>query len=77
MQNNKKNTITLHNLLGDEAHRDFLELQAAFGFEKRGGSFLADLTEKYASRLVHDLNLLSTEETKKLIYSYLFTKTQS
>jgi hypothetical protein len=73
MQNNKKNTIILRNLLGDEAHRNFLELQTNFGFEKRGGSFLTGLTEKHASRLVHDLNLLSADETREFIYSLHFT----
>lgn len=79
MQNNnhKKNTVVDNNLIGDEAHREFLQLQATYAIEKRGGSFLSGLTEKHASRLVNDLNLLSPSETRELIFSNHYVNTLS
>lgn len=70
--NHKKNIIVRGNLIGNEAHRDFLELQAAYAIEKCGGSFLRGLTEKHAYGLVNDLNLLSGSETHELIFSHYF-----
>lgn len=80
MQNNnneRKNIIVHSNLLGDKVHHEFLGLQALYAIEKRGGSFLSGLTEKHASRLVNDLNLLSSSETRELIFSNHFLNTLS
>jgi len=76
MQNNNHNqrkSIIVHsNLLGNEAHREFIELQDGYAFKKRGGSLPIGLTEKHTTRLVSDLNLLSKLEAHELIFSHQF-----
>ncbi|HXD92719.1 MAG TPA: hypothetical protein VNX01_05860 [Bacteroidia bacterium] len=60
------NTI---NLLGDATHREFIELQAIYGFAQRGGSVLEKDNEQHTNRLVSDVNILTQYEKKQLIFS--------
>ncbi|MBL7919680.1 MAG: hypothetical protein JNJ40_05165 [Bacteroidia bacterium] len=70
--NNKpKNTSTLisNNLLGDEAHKDFLALQTEFGIAQRGGAYPFNIIPSHINRLTSDVNFLTSLEKKQLIFS--------
>ncbi len=62
-------TVSTANLIGENAHRTFLGLQAAYGFAQRGGVQFPDLAEIHSTRLVNDINILSSWENKQLIFS--------
>ncbi len=57
------------NLIGTFNHRQFLKLQAAYGFSQRGGVQLPYANEGHKRRLVSDVNILSSQENKQLIFS--------
>jgi hypothetical protein len=67
MNNIKIDTKT--NLIGNIDHKDFLELQTAYGFAQRGGSVISNFSVNHATRISSDVNLLSKAETKKLIFN--------
>lgn len=70
--NNKpKNTSILiaNNLLGDDAHKDFLALQAEFGIAQRGGAYPFNIIPSHLNRLTSDVNFLTSLEKKQLIFS--------
>ncbi|MGZ3883972.1 MAG: hypothetical protein ACXVP0_08850 [Bacteroidia bacterium] len=60
--------ITSINLIGQDDHKQFLELQAAIGIAQRGGSTFYG-PAKHEQRLVSDVNLLTSGEKRKLIFS--------
>lgn len=66
---NKIKIDTKTNLIGDINHKGFLELQAAYGIAQRGGSVILNLSNNHAKRISSDVNLLSSFETKKLIFN--------
>ena len=57
------------NLIGDTTHRDFLELQAIYGFAQRGGTVFQDTKVSHTNRLVSDVNILTSYERKQIIFS--------
>lgn len=65
--NSKINLTT--NLLGNTNHRNFLQIQASYGLAQRGGVQYPYINSTHASRLVSDINLLTSKETKQLIFS--------
>lgn len=67
MNNIKINTKT--NLIGDNNHKGFLELQSAYGIAQRGGSIISNFLSNHAKRISSDVNLLSKDETRKLIFN--------
>ncbi len=69
--NKQKNTSTLisNNLLGDNAHKDFLALQAEFGIAQRGGAYPFNIIPSHVNRLTSDVNFLTSLEKKQLIFS--------
>jgi len=70
--NNKpKNTSTLisTNLLGNDAHKDFLALQVEFGIAQRGGAYPFNIIPSHLNRLTSDVNFLTSLEKKQLIFS--------
>ncbi|MDP3556210.1 MAG: hypothetical protein Q8T03_02480 [Bacteroidota bacterium] len=72
MKNNKSkytNTLISENLIGDQSHRNFLEIQVEFGIEQRGGAFPFNIIPIHITRLVDEVNLLSSQEKKQLIFS--------
>lgn len=69
MQNNKGQATLAGNLIGNEKHKDFLQLQSSYAIGKRGGSILSGLTEEHESRLVSHVNLLSRSEICGIIFS--------
>lgn len=69
MKNNKVQATLAGNLIGNEIHKAFLRFQTTHAIEKRGGSLHPGLTETHAVRLVQDVNLLSSAETRILIFS--------
>jgi hypothetical protein len=73
MNNNNKQKYTSAlntiNLLGEEAHRNFLEVQAEFGIAQRGGAFPFNIIPSHINRLASDVNLLTSQEKKQLIFS--------
>lgn len=58
-----------HNLIGNSKHRNFIELQALLGFAQRGGVKFPYNNEKHVQRLASDVNILSSQENKQLIFS--------
>lgn len=67
MNNIKINTKT--NLIGQPNHKNFLEVQASYGFAQRGGIKFPSFTDKHSKRITADVNLLSKAETKQLIFN--------
>ncbi len=69
--NNSKNTKAFisKNLIGDEAHKDFLAIQAEFGAAQHGGAYPFNLTTSHVNRLISDVNILTSLEKKQMIFS--------
>ena len=65
----KTSKLNKTNLIGDATHREFIELQALYGFAQRGGSVLEKDNEQHTNRLVSDVNILTPYEKKQLIFS--------
>jgi len=57
------------NLIGEHHHKQFINLQAAYGFAQRGGVKFPFSNEKHVKRLVSEVNLLSSQEKRQLIFS--------
>lgn len=57
------------NLIGNEQYRYFINLQAAYGIAQRGGVKYPLLNTAHQKRLVSDVNLLSSNERRQLIFS--------
>ncbi len=57
------------NLIGDQLHLEFLEVQAEFGIAQRGGAFPFNIIPNHLNRLASDVNLLTSQEKKQLIFS--------
>ena len=62
-------TITTANLIGETRHRNFLDLQAAFGIAQRGGVVYPSFDQAHSKRLASDVNILSSSENRELIFS--------
>ena len=73
MNNNNRSKHTsapiATNLLGQEAHKDFLALQTDFGIAQRGGAYPFNIIPSHVNRLANDVNLLTSIEKKQLIFS--------
>lgn len=69
--NNSKNTKALisQNLIGNEAYKDFLAIQAEFGAAQHGGAYPFNLIPPHVKRLISDVNILTSLEKKQLIFS--------
>lgn len=65
---NSKIDITT-NLLGNNNHRNFLQIQTSYGLAQRGGVQYPYINSTHATRLVSDVNLLTSKEIKQLIFS--------
>lgn len=68
MNSNKKTQTKTLSLIGNENHTQILEFQAKYAIAKRGGSYSLN-TDTHNKRLVNNLNLLSTNEKRALIYT--------
>jgi hypothetical protein len=62
-------SATSTNLIGDSNHRNYLITQAAYGFAQRGGVQFPYISSSHATRLVSDVNILTSKENKHLIFS--------
>lgn len=72
MKNNRSkytNALVNNNLIGNQLHREFLEVQAEFGIAQRGGAFPFTIIPNHVNRLASDVNLLTSQEKKQLIFS--------
>ena len=72
MNNNRSKytkELVNNNLIGDQSHREFLEVQSEFGIAQRGGAFPFNIIPTHVNRLVSDVNLLTSLEKKQLIFS--------
>lgn len=73
MNNNNKQKYTSAlntiNLLGEEAHKDYLALQTEFGIAQRGGAYPFNIIPSHVNRLTSNVNLLTSVEKKQLIFS--------
>ena len=66
---NTSNKIVPANLIGDDQHKTFLELQTGYGIAQRGGSKVPQFSTANAKRISTDINLLTHFELKKIIFS--------
>lgn len=64
-----KTTIQSNNLIGNNGHRQFIQLQASLGIAQRGGVKYPYYNQHHDVRLVSDVNILSSKENKQLIFS--------
>jgi hypothetical protein len=72
MNNNRSKytkALVNNNLIGDQLHLEFLEVQAEFGIAQRGGAFPFNIIPNHLNRLASDVNLLTSQEKKQLIFS--------
>lgn len=60
---------TSTNLIGETSHRNYLTVQAAYGFAQRGGVQFPYISSSHATRLVCDVNILTSKENKQLVFS--------
>ena len=71
--NSKKYThtkiTTSANVIGDSNHRNYLTIQASYGFAQRGGVQFPYISSSHANRLVSDVNILTSRENKQLVFS--------
>lgn len=71
--NSNKHTHTKNaastNLIGESNHRNYLTVQAAYGFAQRGGVQFPYISSSHATRLVSDVNILTSRENKQLVFS--------
>ena len=69
--NNSKKTKVLNNinLIGNQAHQDFLAIQAEFGIAQHGGTYPFNFIPSHVKRLTSDVNFLTSTEKKQLIFS--------
>lgn len=68
--NNIKITNTI-NLIGENNFKQFLEIQAIYGFAQRGGIVLTSNTKAHQKRLINDANILESSELKKIVFNEL------
>lgn len=66
---NTKTATTTTNLIGEKNHRYFLKLQSAYGFAQRGGVQFPYASDEHNKRLVSDVNILTSQEQKHLVFS--------
>ena len=57
------------NLIGNSYYRHFLKIQTAYGFKQRGGAQPTFTNKEYITRLVSDVNILSSQETQQFAFS--------
>lgn len=72
MENNKpnyKNNLINENLIGNNAHRNLIQIQSKFGVALNGGSLPFSNTPFHLTRLANPINLLTPIEKKQLIFS--------
>ena len=68
-KNNNTKTETTTNLIGETFYRNYLQLQAAYGFAQRGGVQFPFSGNVHSKRLVSDVNVLTSKENKHLVFS--------
>lgn len=64
-----KTSIQSNNLIGDNSHRQYIQLQASLGIAQRGGVKYPYYNKQHDTRLVSNVNILSSAENKQLIFS--------
>ena len=72
MKSNKQfNTANISNvnLIGENRHRYFLTFQTSYGLAQSGGSETVNYGTSHTKRLVSSVNMLTSKETRKLIFS--------
>lgn len=61
-------TQTTTNLIGEARHRNYLKLQASYGFSQRGGVQFPQASNEHSKRLVSNVNILTSIENKHLVF---------
>ena len=64
---NKIKINTKINLIGQTDHKNFLEIQAGYGFAQRGGIAIPFTSQ--AKRLASDVNILNSGEVRTIIFN--------
>ena len=72
MKSNNITTKTTTNLIGENNFKQFLEIQALYGYAQRGGIVLPSNSISQQKRLIHNVNILESSELKKLVFNELF-----
>ena len=60
--------VATTNLIGEVSHRSFLQIQATYGLAHRGGVQFPSASSVHATRLISDVNILTSKENKQLIF---------
>ena len=61
--------VATTNLIGEISHQSFLQIQVAYGFAHRGGVLFPSSSSVHATRLISDVNILTSKENKQIIFS--------
>jgi hypothetical protein len=69
MKSKNTNTLSTANLIGQNNFKQFLEIQAAYGYAQRGGSKIPAFEKAQSKRLTSNVNLLESAELKKVVFN--------
>jgi len=64
-------TISRIDLLSNDTYKSFLKVQTTYSIAQTGGSYAYYNNRKEQVRLVNDVNILDSTETKRIIFSHL------
>ncbi|MBK6834516.1 MAG: hypothetical protein IPG89_09660 [Bacteroidetes bacterium] len=67
-------TISRIDLLSNDTYKSFLKVQSTYSIAQTGGSYAYYNNSKEQVRLVSDVNILDSTETKRIIFSNLLGK---
>lgn len=60
---------TSTNIIGQSHHRNYLIIQASYGFAHRGGVQFPYSNSSHINRLVSNVNILTSKENKQVVFS--------
>ena len=63
-------TISRIDLLSNDAYKSFLKIQTTYSIAQTGGSYAYYNNSNEQKRLVSDVNILDSAETKRIIFSH-------
>lgn len=69
MKTNKTNIKSSAELIGQQNYKQYLEIQATYGFAQRGGTKVPFYESSQSKRLVSNINILESAELKKLVFN--------
>jgi hypothetical protein len=73
-KNNAQTALTNINLLADKTFASFIQLQSRYGIAQRGGTALFTNNETHATRVISNVNILSSQEVNVIVFENFISK---